>query len=116
MNFKQGVTMDSDPRSVDIDALPIPRFDKNIWKHHGFDVGKKFTKKAVRGFPYEKIANDSEYFAAYKEFHNWVEDNTKDKTQLTLDQMEALWGRQFKKMKIIAITGGLRVNFRILNN
>ena len=70
MNRNQGVTVHQDPRSVDIDALSIPQFDKNIWKHFGFDVGKKFTKKTVKGFPYEKLANDSEYFAAYKEFHD----------------------------------------------
>ena len=89
MNNFQGIRKEGDPKDVNLDKMVIPKFDKKIWKHMGYDIGQKLTKKQRKDFPYKQIANDSEYFEAFKEFYDCVDKNTKDVNSLTVQQMEA---------------------------
>ena len=69
MNFNyHGISPDSDPQSIDLNSMNLNPLHKGFLNNSGFGIGKKLTKKARKGFPYEALATDSEYFAAYKEF------------------------------------------------
>ena len=83
-----GVTQHTDPKSVDFKKLQLSAADQKMYSFFGWDAGQKFTKKARKGFPYEKVAQDSAYFSAYKDFYNCIEENTKEGTQLNGSQME----------------------------
>ena len=110
MNSKLfGIAPDADPKSVDLNAMGLNSFDKGLLSKGGFDIARKFTKKQRKGFPYEALASDSQYFAAYKEFLNCVDETTAGReASFSTAEMEAACGQQFKRLRILAVSGELK--------
>mmetsp|Transcript_13099 Transcript_13099/g.14717 ORF Transcript_13099/g.14717 Transcript_13099/m.14717 type:complete len:130 (+) Transcript_13099:1-390(+) len=103
-----GIGTDADPKSINLSAMNITSYDKGLLKKSGFDIGTKFTKKARKGFPYEALTTDSEYFAAYKEFYNCIDEATADQKSLSEADMDSACGRQWRRVKVLGIQGQLR--------
>ena len=103
-----GMTQTIDPRMVDTKNIKAPAGSKAQFAGMGYDHADKMQRKSRKGFPYARLATDSDYFFAYKKLHDCVRENTEGDSSLSASQMEAACGREWKAMKILAINGGLR--------
>ncbi len=103
-----GISDKSDPKSIDLKNITLSTYDKKMLSAKGFDHGRKLTKKARKGFAYESLVNDSLYFEAYKNFTTCVEKATEKGDSLTEGEMEAACGQEFKRLRVMGISGQLR--------